>query len=181
MKKKLLAAALVIVLVFSLSMPVMAANSSGGSTSPNIGTSTGTNEDKSAQIAARARIMTCLSTMTQNRALMLNCAEENLQLSSQLRTELNELKASNTTVTPEALALLTTLKTQLQAKRDELAGTRGDIDSLMSTYREFRQAGDLESAATVLDQVMLVQQSRLLIRTDISSLLQQMLDCLNSL
>lgn len=176
MKKKLIAAALAIALVLSLSITASAAKGPAGSYS----TTAGTSADKGAQLNARARIMACLSTMTQNRAMILNCKAENTQLASQLRTTLQEMKTNGAALSEETLASLNALKTQLQAKRDELAATKGNVEALMVTYRAYKQAGDLENAAAILDQVIAIQQSRITLETQIKALIQQMLDLLSA-
>lgn len=172
MKKKIMSSVLTMILVFSLSITAMAA---GGNATPKAGAGNVATADKGAQLATRARIASCLSTMTQTRAMILESKAEHIELSSQLRTKLSELKASGTSLSEETLTALTDLKSQLQAKRDALADTKGDIEALMVTYREFKQAGDLENAANTLDQVNAVQQIRYLLQTEICDLLNDMI------
>lgn len=180
MKKKFVAAVLVIALIFSLSITASAANSPAGNNSTPTSSGAGASADKGTQLNARARIMTCLSTMTQNRSIILTCKAENTQLASQLRTMLQEIKANGTALTEDMLESLKALKTQLQAKRGELAATTGDIEALMLTYREYKQAGDFENAAAILDQVIAIQQTRITLQNQIKALTQQMLDLLGT-
>jgi hypothetical protein len=177
MKKKLIAGVIAVALTLSLSISA-AAIGQGGSGAQ--GGRAGLNSaEKGAQLNARARVMSCLSVMAQNRAAVLGCKSENVQLGNQLRTMLQEMKANGSTLPEETLATLNELKAQMQLKRDELAATRGDIDALMTTYREYKQAGDLENAAAILDQVIAVQQTRITLTTQINAILQQMIDLLS--
>lgn len=178
MKKKIIAVVLTIILVFSLSVTAMAV---GGTEGPKAGTGGLSAEAKGAMLAARNRIGDCLGTMTQNRAMVLENKEEHIQLATQLRTTLRALKESGATLTEDTLAALTALKTQLQTYRDELAATSGDVEALMVTYRELRQAGNLEAAAAILDQVIAVQQTRLQLQTNINALIQQMINLLTAI
>lgn len=180
MKKKIIAVVLTIILVFSLSVTAMAV---GGTEGPKGGAGTGglSQTENGVMLAARNRIGDCLGTMTQNRAMVLENKEEHIQLATQLRTTLRALKESGATLTEDTLAALTALKTQLQTYRDELAATSGDVEALMVTYRELRQAGNLEAAAAILDQVIAVQQTRLQLQTTINALIQQMINLLTAI
>lgn len=194
MKKKITAVVLTIVLVFSLSVTAMAA---GGASGKNTGGTSGQNDggtggqymsggnaaasDSGAQIAARTRIRDCLGTMTQTREMSLECKAEHIQLSTQLRTTLRDMKANGTTLSEETLTALAALKTQLQTKRDELAATNGNIEALMVTFRELKQAGNLEAASAILDQVLAIQQTRLQLQTDVCAIIQQMINLLTAI
>jgi hypothetical protein len=185
MKKKMIAGILAVILVFSFSITALAAKGPGGSGGQGGGATAsagpGGPSDQGAQLNARARIMSCLSVMTQNRAMVLNYKTQNMQIASQLRIVLQELKENGTALTEDQLATLTELKTQLKALHDQLAATRGEIEALMVTYREYKQAGDLENAAAVLDQVIEIQQLRMTLETQINALTQQILDFLRGL
>lgn len=177
MKNKLIAGIMAVALAFSLAISAAAIGQGGsGAQGGNAGT---TSAENGAQLNARARVMTSLSVMAQNRGAVLGCKTENIQLGNQMRTMLQEMKANGTTLSEETLASLIALKAQLKLKHDELAATRGDIDALMATYREYKQEGDLENAAAILDQVITIQQSRITLTTQINVLLQQMIDLFN--
>lgn len=182
MKKKFIAAFLALTLVFSLSISAAAVNGANGGGSQNGSAQNGalSPEERGTKLQARERIMQCLGTMTQNRSQILSLKDNNLQLASQLRIMLQQLKDSGTTLSEEALAELQALKTQLADLRTQLADTKGQIEALMETYRDYKQAGDLESAEAVLIQVMTIQEARIALSTAIGDITQQILDILSA-
>lgn len=171
MKKKLIAAVLAVVLVFGLSITASAAGISTNSTISAAGTRTGD----------PAQVTALLAEVTANRAEILSIKSNNLALSSQLKTALAALKASGAEVPEETLTQLAALKDDLKAVREQLDATRGEIEALMDTFRQYRKAKDFENAAATLTQVISVQETRISLFTQIGSLTQQMLDLVSGI
>lgn len=173
MKKKILSILLAVVLVFSLSVTAMAA---GTTQRPNLAAG-----EKAAQSGDPSQVNALLTTVMTNRASILAIKSQNVTLAIQLRTILTELKSSGASIPEETLALLTALKDQLKAVHEQLAATRGQLDGLMTAYREYRQQRDFENAAAILQQVITIQQSRIASETQIGALTQDMINLLNGI
>lgn len=173
MKKRFLSILLAVVLVFSLSATASAA---GKTQQPQLAAG-----EQKALTGDPAQVNTLLTTVMTNRATILSVKAQNVTLAVQLRTILTELKSSGTTTPEETLAQLTALKDQLKAAHEQLAATRGQLDGLMATYREYRKQRDFENAAAILQQVIAIQETRITTQQQIGTLTQQMIDLLSAI
>lgn len=176
MKKKIIAVALTCVLVVSLSTTAFAANGSSGNGSfPTSVSGTDNGSDNGTQMAARTHLRANLGTMAANRTMSRNLLSENRSLGDQLRNQLHTMITDDTELSDEMLTELNTLKAELQSLHDELAATKGGIADLLVTYRAYKQADDLKNADAVLDQIIAIQNTRIDIKTDISTLLDKII------
>lgn len=171
MKKKLLSILLATILVFSLSI-----------TSSAIGTTDSLRADgTTVKTGDPAQVSALLATVMTNRATLLTIKSQNITRAAQLKTLLKELKDSGATIPEDTLTQLTALKDQLKAAHEQLAATKGQLDGLMQSFRQYRQAKDFENAAAVLQQVITIQEARISLQTQIGGLTQQMLDLFSAI
>lgn len=166
MKKKLISVLLIVILVFSLSVPALAVGTTPG---PNLNSGEPATGDP-------AEISTLLTTVMTNRATLLSIKSSNITLAVQLKTMMSDLKSGGKTIPEETLNKLKASKDQLKATHQQLRDTVGQLDPLMDSFKEYRKARDFDNAAKTLEQVVAIQKTRIDLENQIGVITQQMLD-----
>jgi uncharacterized coiled-coil DUF342 family protein len=166
MKKRIITLAMIVTLLFGLAVTAFAAPSDDNASGTFFGM---TSEQRDEFFELRLEIL-------DNRTTLLTLKTENIQLGKDLRDLLNEIKGNDEyVITQENLDTLHALADELDAKRDELAATVGDITALLDSYRDYRQSRDVDSALQLLEQIVAVQENRIAIKTDIGDILGEMI------
>ncbi len=167
MKKSIITLILIVSLACGLSISAFAAPENAASFS---GLLSMTDEQ-------RDEITQLRVTILDNRTALLDLKIENIQLANELKDLLYEIQANDEYVlTEENLDELHALTDKLQSKRDALEATVGDIDALVQSYADYRMSRDFESAITILEQIIDVQEERIVIKTEIGFIIQDMID-----
>jgi hypothetical protein len=167
MKKKMLSFALAAVLLLGVSMTPPAAAAA-------------LKKPGAAQSGELSEIRQLTESILTDRQALINVEAENIQLTLQLRSLIANLKSQkNAGVTKDVLRQLKPLRNDIEKLRLDLAGTNGQLNTLMISFKKYRQAKDYDNAAAVLRQVIAVQDARITTKTDINNRLKQMIGLLS--
>jgi len=125
-----------------------------------------------------AEIIRLNGEILKNQASLFTLKAQNVNLAGELKILLKDFKASGKTLSPEDLAALKALKTELASTREQLKTSVGEIHTLMASYKQLRKNRDYAAVIAVLNQILTVQQNRIAVCTQINAVTQQMIDLL---
>lgn len=179
MKKKI--AAVVCILALVLAIPAAAVGGNGQTAAGGQNTENGQSSEYGAAVRSGAsegqvRVRGQALQARQNNLQIRLMNTENYSLRLECRQCIQEIKDGERDLTQEQLLQLTELQTQLQEQYDLLSATQGEVHELMLNFRADRLNQDYDAMSSDLEAIMAVQENRIAIKEEISSLLQQILD-----
>jgi predicted nuclease with TOPRIM domain len=165
MKKTWIALAVLIILLLSVSIPVLAVET----TAPS-------KRAAASELAARAaghqEILDLRNQVLENRQAILDqvSVNQNLRLTLQ-----EQLKANRAGLSAETLRILKDLRQQIKRIQEDLRSSEGEIRDLNTRLRSLNPRADLAAMKAVYQKILRVQALRLEKLEAIGKLLEQML------
>jgi len=118
---------------------------------------------------ARAKAVELRENRLENKLIW----SSNVELRTQIKLKLIDIKNNETILDESIKAQLTTLRTDLKAKYIALEDTKGDIQALTSGIKALIEAKDWASLKTTYEAIIVIQLNRNDLLQDINDLLTQ--------